>query len=49
MEFVDKYESILAVTKDESVAKGVIQTEALTGIDYKDILKSMGFKPKEND
>lgn len=41
---MNKYELILAIVKDDSVARGVLQTEMLTGINYKDILRSMGFK-----
>lgn len=41
---MNKYELILAIVKDENVAKGVLQAEALTGLEYKDILRSMGFK-----
>ena len=43
---MNKFELILAIVKDESVAKGVMQAETLTGVDYKDILKSMGFNTK---
>lgn len=43
---MDKYEQILAIVKDESVARGVIQSEILTGCDWKDIIKSMGFEIK---
>lgn len=38
------YKEILDITKDESIARGVIQTMMLTGLGYKEILKSMGFK-----
>lgn len=43
---MEHYDEILEITKDENVAKGVIQAVILTGCDYKKILRSMGFNIK---
>ena len=40
MEF---YNEILAVVKDENIAKGVVQSMYLTGCQWQEIVKSMGF------
>ena len=40
----NNYKEILEIVKDEKIANGVIQAMILTGLGYKEILKSMGFK-----
>ena len=41
---MNNYKEILEIVKDEKIANGVIQAMLLTGLGYKEILKSMGFK-----
>lgn len=41
---MEYYNDILKVVKDESVARGVVQTMMLTGLPWENIVKSMGFK-----
>lgn len=41
---MEYYNEILRITNDENITKGVIQAVMLTGCNYKDILKSMGFE-----
>jgi uracil phosphoribosyltransferase len=40
---MEYYKKILEITKDENVAKGVLQSMLLTGCSYIEILRCMGF------
>lgn len=44
-----EYKEILEITKDESVARGVVQAMMLTGLGHKEILRSMGFKIERSE
>ena len=38
------YNDILAVVKDEHLARGVLQAVLLTGLNWQDIVKSIGIE-----
>lgn len=41
--YMEKYNKIISIVKDEMLTASILQTEAITGVDYKLIMNSMGF------